>query len=65
TYHTRENVFSASKSAFVPNKLTERSCDQKQMLDCPALSATKNKKTLGQLQNSDLKQLKMSLDQRR
>ena len=44
TYHTRENVFSASKSAFVPNKLTERSCDQKQTLDCPALSAPKNKK---------------------
>ncbi|HFQ5259238.1 TPA: hypothetical protein ACGUXQ_004450 [Vibrio vulnificus] len=42
-YNTREKVTSASKSAFVPNKLTERSCNQKQTLDCPALSAPKNK----------------------
>nr|WP_175426158.1 hypothetical protein [Vibrio parahaemolyticus] len=45
TYHTRENVISASKSAFVPDKLTERSCNQKQTLDCSALSAPKNKTT--------------------
>ncbi len=45
TYNTRENVISASKSAFVPNKLTERSCNQKQILDCPVLSAPKNKTT--------------------
>lgn len=45
TYNTRENVISASKSAFVPNKLTERICNQKQTLDCPALSAPKNKTT--------------------
>ena len=44
-YNTRENVISASKSAFIPNKLTERSCNRKQTLDCPALSAPKNKTT--------------------
>ncbi|MCZ2802299.1 hypothetical protein QTO12_25900 [Vibrio owensii] len=45
TYNTRENVISASKSAFVPNKLTEQSCNQKQTLDCPVLSAPKDKTT--------------------
>ncbi|MCF9102041.1 hypothetical protein J7964_16075, partial [Vibrio parahaemolyticus] len=45
TYNTRENVISASKSAFVPNKLTERSCNQKQALDYPALSAPMDKTT--------------------
>ncbi|EJG1726478.1 hypothetical protein ACLINW_004540 [Vibrio parahaemolyticus] len=45
TYHSRENVLSASKSAFVPNKLTERSCNQKQIFDAPDLSAPKNKTT--------------------
>jgi hypothetical protein len=45
TYNTRENVISASKSAFVPNKLTERNYNQKQTLDCPALSAPKNRTT--------------------
>ncbi len=43
TYHTRENVISANKSAFVSNKLTEQSCNQKQTLDCPALSAPMDK----------------------
>ena len=45
TYNTRENVISASKSAFVPNKLTERNYNQKQTLDCPTLSAPKNRTT--------------------
>ncbi len=44
-YSTKENVISASKSAFVPTKLTERSCNQKQTLDCPALSAPMDKTT--------------------
>jgi len=64
TYNTRENVISASKSAFVPNKLTEQSCNRKQNLDCPALSAPKNKQPLGHLQNLDLKLLKLSFDHR-
>ncbi|UFN71085.1 hypothetical protein LN249_09115 [Vibrio alginolyticus] len=45
TYNTRENVISASKSAFVPNKLTERSCNQEKTLDSPALSASMGKTT--------------------
>jgi len=45
TYNTRENAISASKSAFVPYKLTERSYNQKQNLDCPVLSAPVNKTT--------------------
>jgi len=45
TYNTREDVISASKSAFVPNKLTERSCNQKQTLDYPSLSAPMDKTT--------------------
>ena len=45
TYNTRENVISASVSAFVPNKRTERSRNQKQTLDCPALSAPMDKTT--------------------
>ncbi|HDY8238934.1 hypothetical protein [Vibrio vulnificus] len=55
TDNTREKVISASKSAFVPNKLTEQSCNRKQNLDCPALSAPKNKQPLGHLQNYGLK----------
>ncbi|MBE4003958.1 hypothetical protein HJ135_23525 [Vibrio parahaemolyticus] len=45
TYNTRENVISASKSALCNNKLNERSCNQKQTLDCPAMSAPKKKTT--------------------
>ncbi|HHX8266007.1 TPA: hypothetical protein ACVOYJ_004369 [Vibrio diabolicus] len=54
-YNTKKNVISASKSAFVPNKLTERSCNQKQTLDCLLCQHQWTKQPLGQLQNFGLK----------
>nr|WP_282249014.1 hypothetical protein [Vibrio campbellii] len=44
-YNTRENVISANKSGFYTDKLAERSCNQKQTLDCPAVSAPENETT--------------------
>ncbi|MBM4959832.1 hypothetical protein HYO30_22700 [Vibrio parahaemolyticus] len=51
TYNTRENVISASKSAFVPNKLTEQSCNQNRLsiaLLCQH-QRTKNAMTIAKL----------------
>ena len=45
TYHTRENVISASKSAFVPTNSPSGVATKNQTLDCPALSAPTNKTT--------------------
>ncbi|WP_179000649.1 hypothetical protein [Vibrio parahaemolyticus] len=46
TYHTRENVISASKSAFVPTKSTSRISAKKFDSVNPKVTAQKNKSTV-------------------
>ncbi|EHD6030385.1 hypothetical protein U5884_001944 [Vibrio parahaemolyticus] len=55
TYNTRENVISASKSAFVPNKLTERICNQNRLSIALLCQHQRTKQPLGHLQNFGLK----------
>ncbi|MBM5193806.1 hypothetical protein HYN73_22440 [Vibrio parahaemolyticus] len=55
TYHTRENVISASKSAFVSNKLTERSCNQNKLSIALLGQHQRTKQPLGHFQNFGLK----------
>ncbi|WP_462057084.1 hypothetical protein [Vibrio parahaemolyticus] len=64
-YNTRENVIAASKSAFVPTN-SPSGVATKNRFSMPLIyQHQRTKQPLGQLQNLDLKQLKMSLDQRR
>ncbi|MFN1618294.1 MULTISPECIES: hypothetical protein [Vibrio harveyi group] len=54
TYHTRENVFSASKFAFEPTN-SPRRVATKNRLSIALLCQHQRKKTLGHLQNFGLK----------
>ncbi|ODX82158.1 hypothetical protein BBM93_18485 [Vibrio parahaemolyticus] len=46
TYHTRENVISANKSAFEPTDLTSRTSAKKFNSVNPKVAAPKNKSTV-------------------
>ncbi|EOX1578190.1 hypothetical protein ACPD0P_003485 [Vibrio cholerae] len=54
TCHTRENVISASKSAFVPTNSTSRVSAKKFNSVNPKIAAPKNKSTVETMQTLDL-----------
>ena len=58
TYHTRENVFSASKSAFVPTNSPSRVATKNKFSIALLCQNQRTKQPLGHLQNFGLKTAK-------
>ncbi len=65
TYHTREKITSASKSAFVPTNSPSGVASKNRLSIALHCQHQRTKQPLGHLKNWDLKQLKLSFEHRR
>ncbi|NNN64412.1 hypothetical protein [Vibrio sp. 2-1(7)] len=65
TYNTKENVFSASKFAFVPTNSPCRVAAKNKLSVALLCQHQRTKQPLEHLQNFGFKQLKLSFDHRR